>query len=331
MKWLAVPLLAVALLAVALLAAPLAAETQQAGRVWRIGFLGAETPSTNGHFLHAFRLGMGEHGYVEGRNLTIQERWAEGRSDRFRELITELIGQKSDVLVISSTLAALAAKESTKTIPIVFVAGDPTGSGLVSDLARPGGNVTGLSLTLGEEFVGKWLELLGEAIPRLSRVAVLSNPVNPANAGRFTAIRMAAERLRIKLQREGVTNANQLDHAFAAMAAAGAQALVVFVDPLTVRYRARIVELAAKGRLPAIYGFREFVDSGGLMAYGSNVPALYRRAATYVDKILKGAKPGDLPVEQATQFELVINLKTAKALGLTIPQSVLMRADEVIQ
>jgi putative ABC transport system substrate-binding protein len=314
-----------------ILARPLAAAAQRASKVGRIAFLGAETAATNRHFLEAFRLGLREHGYLEGQNVTIEERWAEGRSERFRDLITELIGLKSDVLVISSTLAALAAKESTRTIPIVFVAGDPIGSGLVSNLARPGGNVTGLSLTLGEEFVGKWLELLREAIPRLARVAVLSNPVNPANASRLKAIQSAAERLRIKLQREDVTDTNQLGNAFAGMSAARAQGLVVFVDPLTVRHRARIVELAAKSQLPAIYGFREFVDGGGLMAYGPNVPALYQRAAMYVDKILKGANPADLPVEQATQFEFVINLKTAKTLGLTIPQSLLLRADEIIQ
>jgi putative ABC transport system substrate-binding protein len=314
-----------------LLAAPLVAGAQQAGKVRRIGFLGAETASTNRHFLDAFRLGMREHGYVEGQTITIEERWAEGRSDRFPDLIADLMRAKPDVLVVSSNLAALAAKASTRTIPVVFVAGDPTGSGLVSNLARPGGNLTGLSLTLGEEFVGKWLELLGEMIPRLARVALLSNPVNPANASRFKVIQLAAERLRIKLHREDVTDANQLDNAFAEMSAARAQGLIVFVDPLTVRHRARIVELAAKSRLPAIYGFREFADAGGLMAYGSNVPALYRRAATYVDKILKGASPGDLPVEQATQFELVINMKTAKALGLTIPQALLLRADQIIQ
>ncbi len=317
-----------------LLAAPLAADAQPAAKatkVWRVGFLGAETASTGRHFLDAFRQGMSEHGYVEGQNVTIDQRWAEGRSERFRDLTAELTRLKPDVIVTLSTLAALAAKATTRTTPIVFVAGDPTGSGLVQDLARPGGNVTGLSLTLGEEFVGKWLELLGEAIPRLSRVAILSNPTNPANAGRLKVVQIAAQRLRIKLQHEEVTDANQLDSAFGAMSTGQAQGLIVFVDPLTVRYRARIVDLAAKTRLPAIYGFREFVDAGGLMAYGSSVPELCRRAAIYVDKILKGAKPGDLPVEQATQFEFVINLRTAKALGLAIPQSLLVRADQVIQ
>ncbi len=318
-------------LALGLLTAPLAAEAQQAGKVYRIGFLGAETSATNRHFLEAFRLGMREHGYVEGQNLTIEERWGEGRSEHFRDLITGLIRLKLDVLVTLSGPAALAAKDLTRTIPVVFIAADPLGSGLVSSLARPAGNVTGLSITLGDEFAGKWLQLLGEAIPRLSRVAILWNPTNPAAASYLKAVQVAAQRLGITLQLQGVTDPTQLDSAFRAIATAHAQALIVFIDPLTVQYRARIVDLAAKSRLPAIYGFREFADAGGLMAYGSNVPALCRRAAVYVDKILKGTRPGDLPVEQATQFEFVINLKTAKALGLTIPQAVLIRADQVIE
>jgi putative ABC transport system substrate-binding protein len=201
----------------------------------------------------------------------------------------------------------------------------------VSSLARPGGNVTGLSITLGDEFAGKWLELLGEAVPRLSRVAIMWNPANPSNASFLKAVQVAAQRLGTKLELQSVGDPNQLASVFGAVAAAKAQALIVFPDPLTVRYRARIVDLAAESRLPAMYGFREFADAGGLMAYGSNVAALCRRAAAYVDKIVKGAKPGELPVEQATQFEFVINLKTAKALGLTIPPSVLARADELIQ
>jgi putative ABC transport system substrate-binding protein len=314
----------------ALLAVPLAAGAQ-GGKVWRIGFLGAETASTNRHFLDAFRLGMSEHGYVEGQNLTIEERWAEGRSERFHDLIAELIRLKVDVLVPISTPAVLASKDLTRTIPIVFISGDPLGTGVVSSLARPGGNVTGLSITFGDDFAGKWLELLGEAVPRLSRVAILGNPTNPLTAGYLKVLELAAQRLGTKIQFQGVADPNQFDGAFGAMATARAQGLIVLIDPLTVRYRGRIVELAARARLPAIYGFREFADTGGLMAYGTNVPALCRRAAVYVDKVLKGAKPGDLPVEQATQFELVINLKTAKALGLTIPPSVLARADEVIE
>ena len=314
-----------------LLAVPLAADAQQAGKMWRIGFVGAETASSNGHFLAAFRQGMREHGYVERQSLTVEDRWAEGRKERFHELITELIRLKVDVLVPLSTQGGLAAKDLTTTIPIVFVAVDPVGTGLVSSLDRPGGNLTGLSITLGDEFAGKWLELLREFNRRLSRVAVLGNPTNPANAVFLKSAQRSAQKLGVKLQFQGVTEPKQLNGAFKAMATGQAEGLIVFIDPLIVRYRDRIVELAARARLPAIYGFREFADTGGLMAYGSNVAALCRRAAVYVDKILRGAKPGDLPVEQATQFELVINLKTAKALGLTIPPSLLARADQVIE
>jgi ABC-type uncharacterized transport system substrate-binding protein len=205
------------------------------------------------------------------------------------------------------------------TIPFAFIAGDPLGSGLVPSLARPGGNLTGLSISLGDEFSSKWLEILKEAVPKVSRVAVLWNPTNPANARDLTVLRGAAGKLGVKLQQEGVREPGQFDSALASMSAARAQALVVEIDPLTVRYRGRIVELAAKSRLPTIYGFREFADSGGLMAYGADLSYLCRRAAAYVDKILKGAKPAELPVEQPTKFEFVINLRTARMLGLTIP------------
>ena len=311
--------------------APLAAQAQQAGKVWRIGFVGAETPSINGHFLAAFRQGMRELGYLEPQSMTVEDRWAEGRSEQFDGLIAELIRLKVDVLVPLSTRGGLAAKNLTTTIPIVFVATDPIGTGLVSSLDRPGGNLTGLSITLGDEFAGKWLELLREINRRLSRVAVLGNPTNPANAVYLKAAAVSAQRLGMKIQFQGVTELKQFDGAFQAMATARAEGLIVFIDPLTVRFRARIVEMAARARLPAIYGFREFADAGGLMAYGSNVAVLCRRAAVYVDKILRGAKPGDLPVEQATQFELVINLRPARALGLTIPPSLLQRADQVIE
>jgi putative ABC transport system substrate-binding protein len=318
-------------LAGGLLAAPLAAEAQQSITRTRVAFVGAESPSTNQHFLDAFRQGMREHGYVDGGNITLEARWAEGRSERFPDIIGELVRLKPSVILTVSLPAALAAKNATTTIPIVFIASDPLGSGLVSGLARPGGNLTGLSLFLGEEFSGKWLELLREVIPKASRVAVLLNSANPASVGYLRFLRGAAQTLGIKLQPLEVRDPGQFDDAFATMVAERAQALVVVVDPLTVRYRGRIVELAAKNRLPAVYGFREFADAGGLMAYGVNVPSLCRRAAVYVDKILKGTKPGDLPVEQPTTFDLVVNLKTAKALRLTIPPSLLQRADEVIQ
>jgi putative ABC transport system substrate-binding protein len=313
---------------------PLAARAQQAHELIthpRIGFLGAESASTNQHFLEAFRQGLREHGYVDGQNITLVERWAEGRSERFPELIGEMFGLKVNVILVMSVPGALAAKSGTNTIPIVFIASDPLDAGLVPSLARPGGNLTGFSLSLGDEFSSKWLELLKEAVPNASRVAILWNPVNPVSAHYLTVLRSASEKLGILIQPQAITDPDQFKGAFATMVAERAQALVVVVDPLTVRYRELIAELATKNRLPAMYGFREFVEVGGLIAYGVNVPYLCRRAANYVDKIIKGANPGDLPVEQPTAFELVINLKTAKVLGLDIPPTFLARADEVIE
>jgi putative tryptophan/tyrosine transport system substrate-binding protein len=310
---------------------PFAASAQQPAKVPTVGFLGAESASTNQHFFDAFRQGMREHGYIDGKNVTFVERWAEGRSERFPELVGELLSLNVDVILAVSVPAALAAKHGTATIPIVFIASDPLGTGLVASLARPGGNLTGFSLFLGDEFSSKWLELLKEAVPRASRVAILWNPTNPASSHYVTVLRGAAERLGIVLQFQPVNDPAQFDRAFATIVAARAQALVVVVDPLTVRYRGRIVELATTNQLPAMYGFREFVDVGGLIAYGVNVPLLCRRAAVYVDKIIKGATPAELPVEQPTRFELVVNLQTAKALGLEIPPILLARADEVIE
>jgi putative ABC transport system substrate-binding protein len=318
-------------LVLGVLVAPLAADARQAPHLWRIGFLGAESPAMSRHFLDAFRHGLHDLGYVEGQNITIEARWAQGRHDRFPDLVAELVRLKVHVLLAISTPATLAAKQETQTIPIVFIAGEPFGSGIVASLARPGGNMTGLSLALGEEFAGKWLELLREALPTVSQVALLWNPANPANAAYVTALQDSAQRLGVTLHPQGIPDPSQFDRAFAAMATARAQALIVLTDPLTVRYRDQIVALAATHRLPAIYGFREFVDAGGLMAYGSSVPSMCQRAAYYVDKILKGAKPADLPVEQPTKFELVINLKTAAALRLTIPPTLLFQADEVIR
>src|SRR5262249_46200147 len=273
---------------------PFAAQAQQAhGLITsaRIAFLGAESASTNQHFFDAFRQGMREHGYVDGQNVTLLERWAEGRSERFPELIEDLISLKANVILAVSLPAALAAKNATTSIPIVFIASDPLGLGLVPSLARPVGNLTGFSLFLGDEFSSKWLELLKEAVPSASRVALLWNPVNPASSHYVTVLRDAARKLGAALQLQAVSDSDQFNGAFAAIVAERAQALVVVVDPLTVRYRERIIELAMKHRLPAMYGFREFVDAGGLIAYGVNVPYLCRRAAVYVDKIIKGAKP----------------------------------------
>jgi putative ABC transport system substrate-binding protein len=310
---------------------PLAARAQQPAKVSTVGFLGAESASTNQHCFDAFRQGMREHGYTDGKNVTFVERWAEGRSERFPELVGELLSLKVDVILAVSVPAALAAKHGTATIPTDFIASDPLGTGLVASLARPGGNLTGFSLFLGDEFSSKWLELLKETVPHASRVALLWNPTNPASSHYVTVLRDAAERLGIVLLLQPVNDPDQFDRAFTTIVAARAQALVVVVDPLTVRYRRRIVELAMTKQLPAMYGFREFVDVGGLIAYGVNVPYLCRRAAVYVDKIIKGATPAELPVEQPTRFELVLNLQTAKALGLEIPPILLARADEVIE
>jgi putative ABC transport system substrate-binding protein len=320
-----------ATLVFSLLVAPLAIDAQQGPPPWRIGFLGAESPAMSRHFLDAFRHGLQDLGYVESQNITIETRWAEGHHDRFPALVAELVRLKVHVLLAISTPAALAAKQATPAIPIVFIGGEPLSSGVVGSLARPGGNMTGLSLALGEEFAGKWLELLREAMPTIFQVAILWHPANPANVAYVNELQVSAQRLGVTLHPQGVQDPSQLENAFAAMAIGQAQALIVLTDPLTVRYRDQLVALTATHQLPAMYGFREFVDAGGLMAYGSSVPAMCQRAAIYVDKILKGATPADLPVEQPTTFELVINLKTAQALGLTMPPSVLFQATEIIR
>jgi len=316
-----------------LLAAPLAAEAQQAAKVPRVGYL-AFNLAANPHFLEAFRQGLRDVGYVEGQNILIEYRSAEGQLERLPDLAAELVHVQVDVLVSEGTPPSLAAKQATRTIPIVFAASaDAVGSGLVASLARPGGNVTGLSF-LGPETVGKCLQLLKEAVPGLTRVAVLSHLGNPSEATRTIMLKeseVAARSLAVRLQFLVARGPDDLDRVFSEMTRARAGALTVLTSIMFFGERRRLVDLAAKNRLPVVYPWREPVDAGGLMAYGPSLPDLFRRAATYVDKILKGAKPGDLPVEQPTKFELVINLKTAKALGLTIPQSLLGRADEVIQ
>jgi putative tryptophan/tyrosine transport system substrate-binding protein len=321
-----------AMVMLTLLAAPPATRALPAGKFPRIGFVEAGSKSANQHFIEAFRAGLRDLGYVEGQNIAIEERWAEGRVERFPDLLADLLRLRVDVIVQASSPGAVTAKKVATSVPVVFVGvADPVGLGLVESLSRPGGNVTGLSLGFAEGFAGKWIELFKEAVPRVSRVAVLSNPLQPAQPGLLSHAQTAATALGVKLVSVPVQDANGLDGAFAAMAADGVRGLIVFTDPLTLRYRARIVELAAAHRLPAMYTFGEFVRAGGLMAYGPSVAEMFRRAATYVDRILKGVKPADLPVEQPTKFELIINLKTAKALGLTIPPSVLVRADEVIE
>ncbi len=320
--------MAIVALALAILAAPPAAEAQQpAGKIPRIGIL--RPGSWPDPLVEAFRQGLRELGYAEGRNINIEYRWAEGRVERFPSLAADLVHLKVDLIVAAGT-QALAAKQATTTIPIVMpISTDPVGSGLVVSLARPDGNATGFA-TLSEELPGKWLELLKETLPRVSRVAVLLAPATPP--GQVTVSEGAVRSLGLHLQMLNMRRSDDFETAFAAAKKNRAGALVVLGSPFFYSYRTRLVELAAKHRLPTIYPEKEFIiGSGGLMSYGPDFHDLFRRAATYVDKILKGAKPGDLPVEQPTKFEFVINLKTAKALGLTIPQSVLIRADEVIQ
>ena len=317
----------------ALLTAPLAAGAQQAAKVARIGYLSPNLAASP-HLRVAFRQGMRDLGYVEGRNVVIEFRDAERKTERLPALAAELVALKVDVIVTEGgTLGPRVAMEATTTIPIVFVAGDPVGSGLVTSLARPGGNVTGLS-SLGPELVGKSLELLKQVLPGVDRVAVLRQPValgERVAKDMLKAADVAARALGVQPQFIEARDPDELDRAFSDMTWARVGALSVLPANMFLREHRRLVDLAARNRLPAVYTSREFVDAGGLMSYGANQPDLHRRAATYVDKILKGAKPGDLPVEQPTKFELVINLRTAKALGLTIPQSVLVRADEVLQ
>jgi putative ABC transport system substrate-binding protein len=281
----------------------------------------------------AWVAGLRDRGYIPGQDLVIECRWDGGRYERAPTLAAELVSLKVDLIVATSYPRVRAAKEATSTIPIVMVyVAEPVASGLVASLAQPGGNVTGVSYTAGPEIAGKHLQLLKEAVPKLSRVAVLLEPANPATAAFLREAQAAARALGLTLQSYGVRDPKEFEGAFAAMTRARADGLLVQAPhPVVFAHPRRIAELAALSRLPAVYPYRDLVEAGGLMAYEANPPAMFRRAATYVDKILKGAKPGDLPVEQPTKFELFINLKTAKVLGLTIPQSLLSRADEVIQ
>jgi ABC-type uncharacterized transport system substrate-binding protein len=317
-----------------LLTAPLAAEAQPAAKVARIGWL-APKLEPRSHQREAFLQGLRDLGYIEGRNLVIEYRDAEGKYERLPALAAELVALKVDVIVVPvGTPTVLAAKRATSTLPIVFAAiADPVASGLVTSLARPGGNVTGLSI-LGPDLVGKCLELLTQAVPGVSRVAVLWQPGAVGERTEKDMLKeadVAARALGVRLQFVEARGPADLDRAFSDMTRARAGALTALPSAMFFSERRRLVDLAAKNRLPAVYSAREFADAGGLMSYGANVADLFRRAATYVDKILKGTKPGDLPVEQPTKFELVINLKPAKALGLTIPPSLLGRADEIIQ
>jgi putative ABC transport system substrate-binding protein len=314
-------------LAISLLAAPLAAEAPQPGKVYRIGVLA----TTYWPPFDAFREGLRELGYVEGQNIALEYRWAEQQTNLFPDLAADLLRRKVDVIVTWGTPAAQAAKNATSTIPIVMAAiGDAVGTGLVTSLARPGGNITGLS-ALNPDLEGKRLELLKEAVPTASRIAILWNPANPLHALVLKDTQVAAQRLGVQLESVEVHSPPDLEGAFVAMTLQHADALTVAPDSFFVLNRTRIAELAIKHKLPAIYLHTEHVHAGGFMAYGPNYHDLFRRAATYVAKIFKGAKPANLPVEQAMKFELVINLKTAQALGLTIPPTLLFQADEVIR
>ena len=289
---------------------------------------GSASDPTRGE-LDALRQGLRELGYVEGQTIVFESRWAEKQSARYRDLAAELVRAKVDVIVATVAASASAALQATQTIPIVMVVNDPVAAGLVTTVARPGGNLTGLSM-MSSEVVGKQVELLKEVVPRVSRLAVLSNPTNPGHTPQLRQAEVAARRLGMRLSSLKAQTPAEIDKAFATMAKERADAVLVLLDPILYREREQIAALAAKSRLPSMHALRQEVDAGGLMAYGANLPDLYRRAAIYVDKILNGAKPGDLPIEQPTKFELIINLKTARALGLTMPPSVLVRADQVI-
>jgi putative ABC transport system substrate-binding protein len=310
---------------------PIAARAQQAGKVHRIGVLETISTTLNVANFYALREGLRQLGYAEGQNLVIEYRSADGRDDRFPGLARELLALKVDVIVTRGTPAAKAVKNATSTVPVVMMAsGDPVGVGLVTSLARPGGNITGLSAIVGE-LSPKRLELIREIVPGLARIAVLANTSNDAVRRDWARIETAARSLGVQSQLLDLRESDALGPTFDDASARRADALVVVIDAITQANQQRIVDLAMKHRLPAIYSSREFVDAGGLISYGVSYPDLYRRAATYVDKILKGTKPADLPVVQPTKFELVINLKTAKALGLTIPDKLLALADEVIE
>ena len=319
------------LLATVVLTTAPPADAQQPKKVPRIGFLGSASPSTISTRIEAFRQGLRELGYVEGKNIVIEYRWAEGKIERLPDLATELVRLQLEVIVTAGPSSTRPVKEATSTIPIVMAFdNDPVGSGFVTSLARPGGNITGLS-TLAPEISGKQLALLKEIVPRLSRVAVLGNSTNPGNAQSLKETELAAGALKVQLQYLDVQDHKDIETTFQAATKGRAEAVLVLQNPVLTSHRKQLVDLTVKGRFPAIYDRGEFVEEGGLMTYAVSSTDLFRRAATYVDKILKGAKPADLPVEQPTKFEFIVNLKAAKQIGLTIPPNVLARADRVIR
>jgi putative ABC transport system substrate-binding protein len=314
------------------LAAPLGSFAQQQGKIWRVGFLSLRRPaSLNSDFYGAFLQGMRDLGYVEGKNLVIEWRFADGKLERLPELAAELVKLKVDVIVAAGPQAISAAQKATVTIPIVMAtAPDPVGSGFVKSLAHPGGNITGLS-NISADISPKQLEMLLSIVPKLSRVAVLVNPTNSSHATVLKNVQGAAQRIAVTILSLDARTPQEIEKAFSAMAREKAGAVIVARDGLLIQQARQIAALAVKYRMPSIHGIREYVEAGGLMSYGPSLTDNFRRAATYVDKIFKGAKPGDLPVEQPTKLELIINGKTAKALGLTIPQSLLISADKVIE
>jgi putative ABC transport system substrate-binding protein len=309
-----------------------AAFAQQVGKVYRVGYMSAPTRASVEPVLQAFLRALRELGWIEGQNLIIEYRWADGKIERLPDLAAELVRQKVDLIVAPAASAALAAKKVTSSIPIVMMFPiDPVEQGLVTSLRRPGGNVTGTTMAPSPAIFGKQLQILKEAIPRASRVAVLWNPADASFAVQTKEVEAAARSLGIRLQHVEARGPEEFDSAFASMARERAEALLLGGSSTFLAHGTRVAELAIKGRLPTMNHFREMVEAGGLMAYGVNMTDFIGRSAVYVDKILKGAKPADLAVEQPTRFEFVINLKTAKALGLTIPQSVLARADDIIR
>ena len=316
---------------VVLLAAPLAAEGQQAGKVYRVGYLQVSTRERLASQTKAFEEGLRDLGYRVGQNVVIEYRFAETKLDRLPDLAAELVRLNVDVIVTGVNSSTIVAKQATTTIPIVMANGnDPVGAGLIASLGRPGGNITGMTQDTGDEIFGKRLELLKDILPRLSRVAVLWNPTFAPNQARWKATADAARKLGVTLLSTEAQRLDDLEHAFESMIREHAAAIVLLGDAVLFTYRTEIGGMATKHRLPTISNAKEWTEAGLLLSYGVGLVDLFRRAATYVDKILKGAKPADLPVEQPTKFELVINLKTAKAVGLTIPPSLLGRADEVI-
>src|SRR5262245_21157245 len=319
-------------LTLGIVAAPFAAQAQQAGKEYRVGLLWMNAREPLIPFIQAFQEGLRDRGYTAGQNLTVEHRFADGKPERLPALAAELAHLKVDVFVVPFNAVAEIAQQASATSPIVIVfGGDPVGAGLAHSLAHPGGNITGLTFNTGPEVIAKTLELMTEALPKESRIAILFNAASQINAVHVEPAEKAALKLGVKASRAEIRSADDLEQTFAMIKQANAKGVLVLDEPLFYANRRRVNDLALRNGWAAGWPVRSGVDAGGLMSYGANAPDLYRRAATYVDKILKGAKPGDLPIEQPTKFELVINLKTAKALGLTIPPSLLLRADQVIE